>query len=67
VSVPTMDGNVKVGIPPHTKTGKIPVEAKGIPGLGSRKKGSQYIILDVTASKKGPTRRCRTRTSCRRA
>jgi molecular chaperone DnaJ len=53
VKVPTVDGDVKLKIPPGTQPGKIiRMRGKGVPHLRSNSRGDQLVIVNVTIPKK---------------
>jgi DnaJ-class molecular chaperone len=48
ISVPTIDGPVKVSIPPASSSGrKLRLRGKGVPVPGTVSRGDQYVILHV--------------------
>ncbi len=49
VAVPTLDGKVKMKIPPHTPNGKVfRLKGKGISRLDQRGKGDEYVKVVVS-------------------
>ncbi len=53
VKVPTVDGDVKLKIPPGTQPGKIiRMRGKGVPHLRSSSRGDQLVIINITIPKK---------------
>ncbi len=51
--VPTIDGKVKIKIPPGTQSGKIfRLKGKGLPGVQSYGKGDQLIHINIWTPKK---------------
>lgn len=52
VTVPTLNGNVKIKIPPGTQSGKIfRLKGKGLPAVNSYGKGDQLIHINVWTPK----------------
>jgi molecular chaperone DnaJ len=52
VTVPTLNGNVKIKIPPGTQSGKIfRLKGKGLPAVNSYNKGDQLIHVNVWTPK----------------
>jgi DnaJ-class molecular chaperone len=48
ISIPTIDGPVKVSIPTGSSSGrKLRLRGKGVPEPGTTLRGDQYIILHV--------------------
>jgi len=48
VSVPTLDGDEKLVIPPGTQTGKVfRLRNKGVPHLRTNGRGDQLVVIDV--------------------
>ena len=48
LEIPTIDGNVKYDMPEGTQTGTtFRLRGKGIPGLGGRGRGDQYVTVKV--------------------
>ncbi len=48
IPVPTIDGPVKVSIPPGTSSGrKLRLRGKGVPAPGTTMRGDQYIIMHI--------------------
>lgn len=48
VSVPTLDGDEKLAIPPGTQTGKMfRLRNKGVPHLRTSGRGDQLVVIDV--------------------
>jgi molecular chaperone DnaJ len=48
IEIPTLDGRVKVKIPPGTQSGKVfRLRGKGIPDLHGRGKGDEHVVIDV--------------------
>lgn len=53
VEVPTIDGKVKIKVPPGTQAGKIfRLKGKGLPSVQSYGKGDQLIYINVWTPKK---------------
>jgi len=53
VKVPTVDGEVKLKIPPGTQPGKIiRMRGKGVPHLRNNSRGDQLVIVNVTIPKR---------------
>lgn len=53
VTVPTVDGDVKLKIPPGTQPGKIiRMRGRGVPHLRSNSRGDQLVIVNLTVPKK---------------
>lgn len=58
VDVPTLDGRVRMKIPPGTRSGRVlRLRDKGLPALGQRSGGDQYVRLEVTSTEKSSERR----------
>ncbi len=50
VEVPTLDGSVWMKVPPGTKSGRVfRLKGKGLPAVGDRPGGDQYVRLKVTS------------------
>jgi DnaJ-class molecular chaperone len=50
VDVPTTDGMMTVTVPPGSSSGRmLRLKGKGVPALGSREAGDQYVVLKVMA------------------
>ena len=48
ISVPTLDGDEKLSIPPGTQTGKVfRLHNKGVPHLRTSGRGDQLVVIDV--------------------
>lgn len=48
LDVPTLDGMVKMTVPSGTQSGKVfKITGKGIPDLRSRRRGDQYVAIEV--------------------
>ena len=53
VSVPTLEGTIKLTIPPYTQNGTIlRLKEKGIPDIDSRKKGDQFVHIQIWVPEK---------------
>ncbi len=53
VSVPTIDGNVTMTIPPGTQTGdQLRLKGKGVRHLGQGGRGDQYVHIQVTVPRR---------------
>ena len=53
VEVPTIDGRVKIKVPPGTQAGKIfRLKGKGVPSVQSYEQGDQLIHVNVWTPKK---------------
>ena len=52
VEVPTLDGRVKYSVPEGTQPGTVfRIKSKGIPALGSKARGDQYVHVTVEVPK----------------
>jgi molecular chaperone DnaJ len=48
ISVPTLDGDEKLSIPPGTQTGKVfRLRNKGVPHLRTSGRGDEMVVIDV--------------------
>lgn len=48
VEVPTLDGSVMMKVPPGTRSGRVfRLQGKGLPAIGNRPRGDQYVRLTV--------------------
>lgn len=48
LEVPTLDGMVKMTVPPGTQSGKVfKITGKGIPDLRTHRRGDQYVAIEV--------------------
>ncbi len=48
IEVPTIDGKVKMKIPPQTKSGqKFRLKGKGVPSMNGRGRGDQYVEVQI--------------------
>lgn len=53
IEVPTLEGKVKLTIPAGTQSGKVfRLKGKGVPVLGSNKRGDQHVRVHVRVPKK---------------
>ena len=53
IDVPTLEGKVKMKIPPGTPSGKaFKLKGKGVPVIGSGARGDQHVIIHVEVPKK---------------
>ncbi len=53
VTVPTIDGNVTMTIPPGTQTGdQLRLKGKGVRHLGEGGRGDQYVHVEITVPEK---------------
>jgi molecular chaperone DnaJ len=52
ISVPTLDGNVSMKLPPGTDSGKkFKLKGKGIPNVKTRVKGDQFVVIKIVVPK----------------
>ena len=48
IEVPTINGTVKVNMPPHTQSGTmLMLKGKGLPGLRTQRRGNQYLHIKI--------------------
>ncbi len=53
VDVPTLDGAVRMKVPAGTQSGRVfRLRGKGLPAIGDRPGGDQYVRLEVTSPEK---------------
>lgn len=51
VDIPTLDGRVRMKVPAGTESGKVfRLRGKGLPAIGDRARGDQYVRLEVTST-----------------
>jgi DnaJ-class molecular chaperone len=52
ISVPTLDGNVTMTLPPGTDSGKkFKLKGKGIPGIRGGAKGDEFVVIKIVVPK----------------
>jgi molecular chaperone DnaJ len=52
ISVPTLDGNVQMTLPPGTDSGKkFRLKGKGFPGLKTQVKGDEFVLIKIVVPK----------------
>ncbi len=55
IEVPTIDGPVKVTVPPGSSSGrKLRLKGRGVPTPGTAERGDQYVILQVVVPSERP-------------
>jgi molecular chaperone DnaJ len=55
IEVPTVDGPVKVSVPPGSSSGrKLRLKGRGVPTPGTAERGDQYIVLQVVVPPERP-------------
>lgn len=62
VDVPTLDGKVRMKVPAGTQSGRVfRLKGKGLPAIGDRPRGDQYVRLVVDSAKQRSRKRTKRR------